>query len=67
LTRIAPSGEVLTAGNTRILPSGEQYALTGTVKKVDYKEVILALDYYAKLTGNTAAQDAANRVRNYRP
>ncbi|WP_019502922.1 hypothetical protein [Pseudanabaena sp. PCC 6802] len=67
LTRIAPSGEVLTAGNTRILPSGEQYALTGTVKKVDYKEVILALDYYAKITGSAVAQDAANRVRNYRP
>jgi hypothetical protein len=66
LTRIAPSGEVLTQGNTRILPSGEQYALTGTVKKVDYKEVVLALDYYAKLTGNAIVQDAANRVRNYR-
>jgi hypothetical protein len=67
LTRIAPTGEVLTEGNTRIKPIGEQYTLTGTVKKVDYKEVVLALDYYAKLSGDTAAQDAANRVRNYRP
>ncbi|NJL43580.1 MAG: hypothetical protein HC935_10465 [Pseudanabaena sp. SU_2_4] len=67
LTRIAPTGEVLTEGNTRIKPIGEQYTLTGTVKKVDYKEVVLALDYYAKLSGNTVVQDAANRVRNYRP
>jgi hypothetical protein len=67
LTRIAPSGEVLTEGNTRIKPIGEQYTLTGTVKKVDYKEVVLALDYYAKLSGDTTAQNAANRVRNYRP
>jgi hypothetical protein len=67
LTRIAQSGEVLTTGNTRIVPSGEKYGLTGSVKKVDYKEVVLALDYYAKLTGNAVAQDAANRVRNYRP
>ena len=67
LTRIAPTGEVLTEGNTRIKPIGEQYTLTGTVKKVDYKEVVLALDYYAKLSGDAVAQDAANRVRNYRP
>jgi hypothetical protein len=67
LTRIAPSGEVLTDGNSRISPGGEEYALTGSEKKVDYKEVILALDYYAKLTGNAVVQDAANRVRNYRP
>jgi hypothetical protein len=67
LTRIAPTGEVLTEGNTRIKPIGEQYTLTGTVKKVDYKEVVLALDYYAKLSGDIVAQDAANRVRNYRP
>jgi hypothetical protein len=67
LSRIAPSGEVLTEGNTRIKPIGEQYTLTGTVKKVDYKEVVLALDYYAKLSGDSVVQDAANRVRSYRP
>jgi hypothetical protein len=66
LTRIAPSGEVLADGNSRISVGGEEYALTGSEKKVDYKEVILALDYYAKLTANAVVQDAANRVRNYR-
>lgn len=63
LDHILPTGEISTAGNTRVYPGGEKYF--GREKKVDYKEVILALNFYSQLSGDRLTQSAADRVLTF--
>ena len=63
LDHILPTGEVSTAGNTRVYSGGEKYY--GREKKVDFKEVILALNFYSQLSGDRLAQIAADRVLTF--
>jgi hypothetical protein len=63
LSRIGPSGEVDTTGNTRTGSGQEEFL--GTEKQVDYKQVVLALLYYSACTGDASAADAAMSVYNY--
>ncbi len=47
-TRIAPSGEIVTDGNTRVYPGGEQFL--GVEKRVAYKDAALAFWHLYALT-----------------
>lgn len=50
MPQILPSGEVITRGNTRVYASGETYL--GKRKKLDYLNLVFALNYYSQITNN---------------
>ena len=64
LTRILPTGEVLTEGNARVYSGGEKYF--SKEKGVDYIQVILALNYYSKLSGDLVVQRVADQVLTFK-
>jgi hypothetical protein len=55
-----PGGELSTTGNTRIRAGGERFL--GRKKTVDYVPLIIAFNYYSKLSGDPSAQALANRT-----
>ncbi len=61
MSRILPDGTVSTEGNSRVKPGGETFL--GKEKAVDVIRLPLMLYEYAVLAGDTAAKDAADRVR----
>ena len=64
LSRILPTGEVSTEGNTRVYPGGEKSF--GKEKGIDYTQVILALNYYANVSGDPLVQKVADQVLTFR-
>lgn len=60
LLSIQPTGEVSTKGNSRVYPGGEEFL--GVEKGVDYLQVILALNYYAYLSGKPFVKQTAEQV-----
>ncbi len=64
LTRILPTGEVSTEGNARVYSGGEKYF--SKEKGVDYTQIILALNYYSKLSGNLVVQRVADQVLTFK-
>ncbi len=63
-TRIQPTGEVTTAGNSRT-GLGQEKSLGGGTKKVNYNEVALALCYYASTHDEPALFELAEKVRTW--
>jgi hypothetical protein len=55
-----PGGELSTTGNTRIRADGERFL--GRKKTVDYVPLIVALNYYSKLSGDSSVQILADRT-----
>lgn len=64
LNHILPTGEVSTKGNTRVHPGGEKYF--GKEKSLDYTQLIIALNYYSKLSGDPAVQRVADQLLTFR-
>jgi hypothetical protein len=64
LSRILPSGQVSTIGNTRVYVGGEKYF--EKAKRVDYNSLCIALNYYASLSGKPDATRYAQQVFDYR-
>jgi hypothetical protein len=64
LSRILPSGQVSTVGNTRVYAGGEKYF--EKAKSVDYNSLCIALNYYAGLSGKPDAIRYAQQVLSYR-
>jgi hypothetical protein len=63
LPSVEPSGEVSTAGNTRVRANGEVYV--GHVKGVNSKQVLAALGYYAVMAGDADALATTRRVYHF--
>lgn len=63
VSRILPSGEVSTEGNTRVFPGGESFL--GNTKSVDVEKTIKALLYLAVMTNTNEYMDMALRVLEY--
>ncbi|MDX2231607.1 MAG: hypothetical protein NW220_18370 [Leptolyngbyaceae cyanobacterium bins.349] len=63
-TKILPSGEVSTEGNTRIYPGGEVYF--SQEKGIAYNQLILALLYYSEISNDSIAQDKVNQIRKFK-
>ncbi|WP_156815659.1 hypothetical protein [Pseudanabaena sp. PCC 6802] len=55
-----PSGELATTGNTRIRTGGERFLRRK--KTVDYVPLIVAFNYYSKLSGDSTVQMLADRT-----
>ncbi len=62
-TRILPSGEVSTEGNTRVFPGGEEFL--GEEKDVDVIKTVKACFYLAALTDDESYALLANRIIAY--
>ncbi|MEM9325611.1 MAG: hypothetical protein AAGA85_08140 [Bacteroidota bacterium] len=62
-SRILETGEISTAGNTRVFPGGESFL--GNEKTVDAKKTIRAFYYLRTLTGRSEFDDLANRVFDF--
>lgn len=63
MTRISSTGEVLTTGNTRVYPGGESFL--GQPKTIAVGDIVMALNYYYQLSGDTTAKSAADKVLAY--
>jgi hypothetical protein len=64
-TRIQPTGEVLVAGNSRT-GLGQEKGFDGGIKKVNYREVALALCYFGMLHDDSGALALAAKVGAWR-
>lgn len=62
-TRILPSGEISTAGNSRVYPGGEQFL--GQEKQVAYASTIQGFFAYALLANNPSFNEMAWRIANH--
>jgi len=62
-TRILPSGEVSTEGNTRT--GGEEKGRSGKVKGIDRRSVIRGFAYWGSVTGNEKWNAIARRIAQY--
>ncbi len=62
-TRILPTGEISTKGNTRT--DGQERGRTGKVKKVSYGSVIRAFSYWASVTDNPKWSFIAWKIANF--
>ncbi len=60
---VTSTGEVLTAGNTRISATGE--VLYGHRKSVNSKQILLAFAYYGILAGDDSATQDAARIQQF--
>lgn len=63
LTRVLPTGQIYTTGDSRVGPGGETYF--GALKAVNYPEVIRAFALYAAITGDRAAAIASMVISQY--
>jgi hypothetical protein len=63
LNYFLPNGQLSTTGNTRIYSGGERFL--GKTKTVDYVPLIVALNYYSKLSGDSNVQNVANRTFDF--
>ncbi len=63
ISKILPSGEISTEGNTRVFPGGESFL--GNEKTIDVEKTIRALFYFSFLTENSLYEDIAMKVLNY--
>jgi len=63
LASIAPSGEIITKGNTRVFVGGETYF--DKEKSVDYLALLQGLAYYHQLTQDPAIKNAMDRVYTF--
>ena len=62
-SRILPSGEISTQGNTRVFPGGEQFL--GVPKGVAWKNTLLSLLNMNYLSGEEDYALKANKVLNF--
>lgn len=62
-TRILPTGEVSTEGNTRVFPGGGTFL--GKEKVVDVKGVVFVLHYYAVIVGENSFHQLADNVLKF--
>lgn len=65
LTRIAPSGEILTTGNARVNPSENSETFLGRPKDVDVGHTLEALTLAAIYHNDTSLNQTATRVLNF--
>jgi hypothetical protein len=63
LKHFLPNGQLSTTGNTRIYSGGERFL--GKTKTVDYVPLIIALNYYAKLSRDANVQNVADRAFDF--
>lgn len=63
LTRILPTGEVDTTGNSRVHPGGDK--ILGVEKNVAYVNTVMALTFYGILARRPSIVTTANRVATY--
>ncbi|MFY0689341.1 MAG: hypothetical protein JXQ90_19375 [Cyclobacteriaceae bacterium] len=59
-SRISPTGEMSTEGNTRVYPGGESFL--DKEKQVDVEKTIRALYYMSRLTGDDSYRQVADKV-----
>ena len=62
-TRILPSGEISTEGNTRT--AGEEKGRSGNVKTIDRKSALRAFAYWASVTGNQKWEESARQLAKF--
>jgi len=62
-SRVLPSGEISTAGNTRVFPGGESFL--GNEKEVDVEKTVRAFYYFSILTNNFDYKELADKIVAY--
>ncbi len=62
-TRILPTGEINSEGNTRT--AGQETGRSGKVKKIDTNAVIRGFDYWASVTGNQKWEAIDRQIAQY--
>ncbi|MEH1935252.1 MAG: hypothetical protein V7L14_16470 [Nostoc sp.] len=62
-TRILPSGEISTEGNTRT--AGEEKGRSGKVKGIDRKTALRGFAYWASVTGNQKWEESARQIARF--
>lgn len=62
-TRVAPSGEILSDGNSRT--AGQEVTLSGDTKGINYPEVAMAYLYASKILGDDALRITGDRIISY--
>jgi hypothetical protein len=62
-TRILPSGEISTKGNTRT--AGQERGRSGKVKGIDKRSALRAFAYWASVTGNKKWEAIARKIAQY--
>ncbi|WP_292767016.1 hypothetical protein [Nostoc sp. NOS(2021)] len=62
-TRILPSGEISTEGNTRT--AGEEKGRSGKVKGIDRKTALRGFAYWASVTGNQKWEESARQLAKF--
>ncbi|OHX34036.1 hypothetical protein BJL95_05955 [Methylomonas sp. LWB] len=62
-TRVKPSGEILSDGNSRVYPGGDKFL--GVEKGISYVNIALSFYYYAVLTGDAGAKAVADKIIAY--
>ncbi|WP_292777915.1 hypothetical protein [Nostoc sp. NMS9] len=62
-TRILPSGEISTQGNTRT--AGQEKGRSGKVKGIDRKSALRAFAYWASVTGNPQWKENAQKIAKF--
>lgn len=62
-TRILPSGEISTEGNTRT--AGQEKGRSGKVKSMDRRTALRAFAYWASVTGNQKWEETAHKIASF--
>jgi hypothetical protein len=62
-SRVLPTGEISTKGNTRVYPGGEQFL--GHEKGVDPKGAVVGFEYYRAMTGDTRYSQLVDKILKY--
>lgn len=62
-TRILPTGEISTKGNTRT--AGQETGTLGKVKSVDHRSVVRGFAYWASVTGDPRWAAIADKIAEY--
>ncbi|MEH2286665.1 hypothetical protein [Nostoc sp.] len=62
-TRMLPSGEIITEGNTRT--AGQEKGRSGKVKSMDRRPVLRAFAYWASVTNNQKWEESARKLTKF--
>lgn len=62
-SRILPTGEISSEGNTRVYPGGEDFL--GSEKEIDVEKTIRALFYFGSMTDDPYFTELANKVVSF--
>ncbi|MBL8150372.1 MAG: hypothetical protein JNN15_10650 [Blastocatellia bacterium] len=63
ISRVLPSGEISTEGNTRVFPGGEDFL--GKEKGVAYVDAIMGFYFYAAISNRSEFREAAEKITNF--